>query len=322
VTEPKPDVLIVLFRVRWSEFAAVLARLDRCSEEFGTLRLLLSGGEKERIRLELEVARNCPTARVDICRRFDNLGFASGHNFLLARAFLAGAFSCLVLNPDVLVEEGAIAQLMAEATSAGGGSLVGPSLSAVEEGEKVVDSLGIVWSAQARHHDRCQGMAWSISPGDRSQQAGVTGACLLVDARVFRHLVSFSGHFFDDYFLAYREDAELGVRAAALGISSVLVEMEGFSHRRAVSGSTRGHGLADLLGVRNRYLLRWKLGRLRPGAFGLPTLRDLIVAVATFSVERSSLPGLKDAFRIRRAMIGRRRRFRASESTAREAFQD
>jgi GT2 family glycosyltransferase len=311
MTDHRPDVAIVLFKVRWSEFSAVLSQLAKCSAEFRTLRVLLSGGNAEREQLERELSRNDLTNRSEVCHRFDNLGFASGHNLLLSRSFSAAAPACLVLNPDVLVQEGAIEELTSQATKVGK-VLAGPSLSAVQDGRKVVDSLGIVWSSGGRHLDRGQGQPWAISAGRTSKQAGLTGACLLVDAEVFRRLVSLSGHFFDDYFLAYREDAELGVRAAMLQIPSVLVEMNGFSHQRAVHGSSRGHGLADLLGVRNRFLLRWKLGSLRPGAFALPTLRDMVVVVATFSVERRSLPGLKEAFRIRRAMVGRRRRFEMS----------
>lgn len=305
----KTDVSIVLFQIRWSEFAAVLAQLAQCSGEFRTLRFLLSGSNAERERLAKELATNGLSAQAEVTHRYDNLGFAGGHNLLLERSFSDGAPSCLVLNPDVFVEAGAITELTARAHRHRSG-LVGPSLSATQHGVKVVDSLGISWTAAGRHIDRDQGAPWRIAPGCISEQAGLTGACLLVDRVAFRQVLSRSGHFFDDYFLAYREDAELGVRAAALGTPSFLVEMEGFSHHRAVRGSQRGNRTADFLGVRNRFLLRWKLGSLRPGAFALPTIRDVVVVVASLSVERRSLPALTAAFQIRRAMIGRRRRSR------------
>jgi GT2 family glycosyltransferase len=308
------DVLIVLFRVRWEEFATVLDRLGRRSTEFRTLRVLLSGSVDDRRRLQGLLESSGLHRRAKVSHRFDNFGFAGGHNRLLADAFRDGARWCLVLNPDVLVEKGAISALLRSATGTGEIAFFGPSLSAERERTKVVDSLGIAWTAEGRHVDRGQGEGWAISPGRVTRQAGLTGACLLVSAAAFHRLTSHSGHFFDDYFLAYREDAELGIRAASLGVPSMLVEMDGFSHQRAVAGSQRGHGLADLLGVRNRFLLRWKLGRLRPGVRGLPTLRDLVVATATLSIERASLPGLTEAFRIRRAMIGRQRRFGAGSA--------
>ena len=308
------DILIVLFRVRWEEFAGVLDRLRRCSTEFRTLKVLLSGSVDDRRRLQGLLESNGLGAQAKVSHRFDNLGFAGGHNRLLAEAFGGGARWCLVLNPDVLVEEGAISALLSSATRAGEMALFGPSLSAQRARSKVVDSLGIAWTAEGRHVDRGQGETWAITPGRVTRQAGLTGACLLVSAAVFHRLASRSGQFFDDYFLAYREDAELGIRASSLGVPSMLVEMDGFSHQRAVAGSQRGHGLADLLGVRNRFLLRWKLGRLRPGVRGLPTVRDVVVAAATLSIERGSLPGLTEAFRIRRAMVGRRRRFGAGSA--------
>jgi GT2 family glycosyltransferase len=315
------DILVVLFRVRWEEFATVLERLGRRSTEFRTLRVLLSGSSEDRDELEGLLESNGLAARARVSHRFDNLGFAGGHNRLLAEAFADGAGWCLVLNPDVLVAEGAITALLDSAIGVGEVALFGPSLSAEREHSKVVDSLGIAWTAEGRHADRGQGDAWAISPGRVTRQAGLTGACLLVSAAAFRRLAARSGHFFDDYFLAYREDAELGIRAAVLGVPSMLVEIDGFSHPRAVAGSRRGHGLADLLGVRNRFLLRWKLGGLRPGVRGLPTVRDVVVAIATLSIERGSLPGLTEAFRIRRAMIGRRRRFGAG-SAGGQAFEN
>ena len=188
-------------------------------------------------------------------------------------------------------------------------------MSAQRARSKVVDSLGIAWTAEGRHVDRGEGETWAITPARATRQAGLTGACLLVSAAVFHRLASRSGQFFDDYFLAYREDAELGIRASSLGVPSMLVW-----RRRVlrISGPWPAHSGATVWrtcsGVRNRFLLRWKLGRLRPGVRGLPTVRDVVVAAATLSIERGSLPGLTEAFRIRRAMVGRRRRFGAGSA--------
>ena len=113
------DILIVLFRVRWEEFAGVLDRLRRCSTESRTLKVLLSGSVDDRRRLQGLLESNGLGAQAKVSHRFDNLGFAGGHNRLLAEAFGGGARWCLVLNPDVLVEEGAISALLSSATRAG-----------------------------------------------------------------------------------------------------------------------------------------------------------------------------------------------------------
>jgi GT2 family glycosyltransferase len=298
----KLDVCLVLFHARWDELEDTLQRIAGCQGEFRRLQVLLSGtsGESERLHALLSTTRLADKA--EVIHRYDNLGFASGHNLLLMRAFTGGADACLVLNPDVEIEAGALTRLIECSNGLLDNSLIGPSLSSHTGAERIIDSLGIRWTASGRHLDDRQGCAWSIDSGAIVRCQGVTGACLLVGGGVYRKLVERTGHFFDDFFLAYREDAELGVRASAVGIGSVVIEMDGFSHRRHVQGFDRGNALADLLGVRNRFLLRWKLGRLRPGAPILPSVRDAIVIVAVLVRERTSLPGLREAFRIRRSV--------------------
>jgi GT2 family glycosyltransferase len=302
-------ISIVLFRPRWEELHETFSRLADCRDELATLEILLSGSNEDERRLAELLRATEMTEQAQVVHRHDNLGFASGHNLLLERAFESGADACLVLNPDVEIEVGALTKLKGASEQLLDDSLVGPSLSRLSGHGRVVDSLGIRWTASARHVDDRQGEKWSGHHGATLTCQGVTGACLMVGAGAFQKLVGTTGHFFDDFFLAYREDAELGVRAAAIGVTSVVVEMGGFSHGRHVEGFQRGNALADLLGVRNRFLIRWKLGSLRPGAPVLPTIRDVMVIFAVLARERTSLPGLLEAFRIRRSVRRRRRGF-------------
>jgi GT2 family glycosyltransferase len=303
------DISLVLFRPRWEELESTLRDIAASDDEFRKVRILISGPNSQLAQLEDQVDRVGLRGQADITHRFDNLGFATGHNVLLQAAFDDGAGACLVLNPDVEVGRGAIAALVAAARSVPQVALVGPVLRSTSD-PTIVDSMGIEWSRTGRHRDRRQGSRVRHPTGEITFQAGLTGACLFVSKEAFEVLTEQTGSFFDDYFLAYREDAELGIRAGAVGVSSALVDIGGFAHGRAVKGFERGDRLPDLLGVRNRFLIRWKLGDLRPGAWGVPTVRDLLVVVACLTVERRSLSGLREALRIRRSVLNRGRRFR------------
>jgi GT2 family glycosyltransferase len=309
------DISLVVFRPRWEELEETLGCLAESRDEFRKLRILISGPNSQLAQLDDRVDRVGLREQVKVVHRLDNFGFATGHNVLLGAAFDDGASSCLVLNPDVVVGRGAIAALAAAASAVPGVALVGPVLRSTLD-PTLVDSMGIEWTRTGRHRDRLQGARVPHATGGVTFQAGLTGACLLVSSEAFKILRERTGCFFDDYFLAYREDAELGIRAGAVGVSSALVDIDGFAHGRAVKGFERGDRLPDLLGVRNRFLIRWKLGGLRPGVWGVPTVRDLLVVAACLTVERRSLPGLREALRIRRSVLNRGRRLRLASGGA------
>jgi GT2 family glycosyltransferase len=303
------DITMVLFRPDFEELRASLARLGALADEYRYLRVLISGTEDVAGAVRSLIAE-CGLSEVAIVEhRFDNLGFASGQNRLLEAAFQGGAEYGLVLNPDVSVDQNGIRSLAAAARSAGKRVLIGPTMRRRKDGvaDDVIDTLGIAWTRSGRHYDAGAGERWSERSRFAIMPLGISGACLLVSVEAYSEIMTKCGEFFDDAFLAYREDAELGVRAGNLGINSVVVPSEKFCHTRSVRGYTRGNQLADLLGVRNRFLLRWKLGRSRPGSGGVAALRDLVVIGAALTVERRSLPGLKQAFAIRRYETNSRR---------------
>ena len=307
------SVTIVLFRPNVDDFKVTVASLLANADDIASLHVLVSGTRKEYSAVESLLCELSSATKCFTHHRFDNLGFASGHNLLLAEAFRSGADSVLVLNPDVVLQPESFRKLAAVAGLHQQPVLWGPTLSrATDDGvpTQTFDSAGIGWTSTGRHFDKSQGDPWRIQTGQHEIVMGVTGACLVVNRSSFDQLISDSGHFFDDLFLAYREDAELGIRASTLGIPSAVVHLDGFAHVRSVRGYQRGNRLADLLGVRNRFLLRWSLGNSRPGKPLVAGARDLLVILASSLVERRSLPGLRDAFAIRRYASYRGRNWR------------
>jgi GT2 family glycosyltransferase len=248
----------------------------------------------------------------------ENLGFAFAHNAALAALFDLGCDAVLVLNPDVVLEPAALEELAATARSMRPGpALFGPVLELADpttlRATALTDTRGIRWSADGRHFDVGQGAPVGDPREDVMLVDGVSGAALLVPRETYDLLVSETGEFFDADFIAYREDAELAFRASLLGVRSFVVHAARGRHVRRLRGTTRGlDAQIDMLGVRNRFLIAFKYGRGRPGRMPLPYVRDAVVVLAVLLRERSSIPGLRDAWRLRHTMWAKGARIRAA----------
>lgn len=307
------DISIVLYRPRWIDLSCAIDSLVGSSSEINSVYILLSGTDSDYMTLTNLLQDQGCNFNCIILHRYDNLGFAGGHNLLLKTMFGLGSERVLVYNPDLRVSPGALSDLVMSATSFERGvpepCLFGPTLrcsadsagasTEADTAPSYVDSAGIYWTASARHYDKDQGMPWRRYEKYRLVE-GLTGACLLVSKRAYDRVYSELGAFFDPAFIAFREDAELGITAKRLGVQNVCIYQDGFVHNRGNPGTKRTNTLVDMLGVQNRFLLRWRLGRDRPGNRVATLFRDFTVIAATLSIERSSIPGLRLAFAIRR----------------------
>jgi len=243
-----------------------------------------------------------------------NSGFAGGQNRALAELFAAGCDHVLVLNPDVVLDPSCVRELVTHAAKQPGPVLVGPLLHSASsdlQGEGSIDTAGIRWTIGGRHLDALQGHPVAEAPKRPERVRGISGAAMLVSRAAFRRLVDETGEFFDEDFIAYREDAELGLRADLLGVECWLVPSAVALHVRGLRGTSRKTTpWVNSLGVRNRFLMAAKYGPRRPGIWPLPWVRDVVVVAAVLSVERESLPGLKDAWRLRGRMRSKGRALR------------
>lgn len=297
------DVCLVVYKPRWSELCAAIESLNSVHREFRCLRVLVSGNPQS--LADVSSILKGYEGEVVVHHRFDNLGFAAGQNYLLSECFLQGARWACTFNPDLVVRSGALEELVTMATAAEGGplQLFGPWIKSrrSDGGDGfVVDSLGIAWSASARHYDLGAGISWDSIPDIREPLKGLTGACLLVSAECYSAVTELDGEFFDETFIAYREDADLGLRCALQGIPSISLRSDGFIHKRGISYGQRSSAIVNLLSVQNRFLMLFKFGLSRPGVLPIAIFRDALVVLGCLSVERGSLPGLLSAFRLRR----------------------
>lgn len=244
---------------------------------------------------------------VDVTTSPANDGFAAAHNHALRGLFDAGCTAVVVLNPDLVLDPAALAALVAAEAELPTPALLGPLLELADpstlQPSGLIDTVGIRWAWGGRHLDARQGEPMTGLPDRPLRVAGISGACLYVSSAAHDRVVAASGEFFDADFIAYREDAELAYRASRVGVASYLVPAARGRHARRSRGTGRGADpTIDRLGVRNRFLIAFKYGTGRPGGMAGGLARDVVVIGAVLTRERSSLPGLREAWRLRHRM--------------------
>jgi GT2 family glycosyltransferase len=249
---------------------------------------------------------------LDVVANTENRGFAAAANQAL-RATAGGWV--LALNPDCRLEPEFLARLVAAVgerprVGAATGLLLraaGPRLDA----GAVVDSAGIVVTASGRHLDRAAGEppgAVLLSP---AWVFGATGAAALYRRAALDDVAYPGGEVFDEGFFSYREDADLAWRLQRRGWRCLYWPEARAAHGRGLKPEARRRGspAVNRHSVRNRFLLRMANAdwRWHLACFPLWLLRDLAVVAACLTVERTSLPGLAEAWRLRRRQCARGR---------------
>jgi GT2 family glycosyltransferase len=241
---------------------------------------------------------------LDLVRNAENTGFAAAANLALRRTASPWV---LALNPDCRLEADFCEQLVTASSSrervgAATGLLlrgVGPDLAA----SAVVDSAGIVVTAAGRHLDRGSGRLLRPELAAPRWVFGASGAAALYRRAALADVAYTGGEVFDEAFFAYREDADLAWRLQRRGWQCLFFPPARAAHARALRPEARRRGSEAINrhSVRNRFL--WRLGnadwRWHLACFPWWLLRDSLVVAACLTVERSSLPGLLEAWRLR-----------------------
>ena len=269
----------------------------------------LAVAERFRGRFPLEVIANR-----------ENLGFSVAANAGL-RAGAAPWVLCL--NPDCRLEPSYLERLVAAAERHGAGSATGLLLRARGpelEADGAVDSAGMAVFASGRHLDRCSGRRLPAPPPP-AWVFGASGAAGLFRRAALADVAYPGGEVFDEGFFAYREDADLAWRLQRRGWGCLYWPAARAFHARGLRPEARRRGTPEINrhSVRNRFLLRWANAdwRWRLACFPWWALRDIVVVAACLSLERASLPGLEEAWRLRHAY---RARGRSNQSRARHRW--
>ncbi|HMO01769.1 MAG TPA: glycosyltransferase family 2 protein [Oligoflexia bacterium] len=287
-----------------------------------------------------------------------NIGFAAGVNRGVRKFLDLGFDFFLTLNPDAKLAPSALAEMIR-------GIMLNPNFGfatpkmLLDNGERkadskeLIDSAGIVMTPFLRHFDRGQ---YQVDNGQYNEPAvvfGGTGACLLIKRECVLDLICDNLKFendklkvypqlsdddcraqlFDEAFFAYREDAELAWRANLFGWQTIYLPKAVVYHKRRVTPEKRASldPFINKLGVKNRFLLQLNLfylsTSLSANIFGL-FLRNMIVFLALFFKEQTSLPALYEVTLLlrraleRRAYYWRRKKRNASELSKWFSFKD
>lgn len=304
--------------------------LKRCLEA-----LLEQSGFEAGHDLTIEVTDNASSdgsravvasfAGVAINANSKNLGFCGAHNQGAASFLRTSCDLLLILNPDVRLAPDAVAQMVEGFNHS---SLVGITCPKLLRADKnlspldphTIDSTGMILTNELRHFDRGAGELDSGQYDRPSLVFGASGACMLLkrecveslalptsapDRSLFALFPQLEEGFadrhqlFDEAFFAYREDAEVALRAQRLGWHCMYVPSSLGYHVRRVVPERRGQLPAEInrWGVRNRFLLQ--LNHVRWNEY--PTLRwrglvwrNLTVIAAVILWEWSSWPAFRD----------------------------
>jgi hypothetical protein len=165
----------------------------------------------------------------------DNLGFAGGSNLGIALGLARGVDFVWLINPDVVVAEGALALLLEASTANPRAGFLSPRIYHGGSDPKKIwfDGGKINWKRGGATRHLGSGMTDDQRPVLEPFRVDyVTGAAVLVRAEVFNEV----GLMREDYFMYY-EETDLCVRAARANWHSYVVPQARADHfRRSTEG--------------------------------------------------------------------------------------
>jgi N-acetylglucosaminyl-diphospho-decaprenol L-rhamnosyltransferase len=195
---------------------------------------------------------------VRVAAATENLGYAGGVNAWLERLVLyPGWEAVLVLNPDTVVAETCLSELMAKAAE--GFGMVGGTLVFDDSPDRIFN-YGLHWSRRTGRTIAVGGNSPAVSPPSAELLASIdaiSGACMLVT----RAFIDDVGLMAEDYFL-YMEDLDWGKRRGrhTIGFArgAVIKHIGGTSIGSAADPKARS-SLSVYLSSRNSVLFahRW-----------------------------------------------------------------
>lgn len=270
----------------------------------------------------LAIVEKYQDSTVRVQRNERNVGFAKAQNQALADC---DAQFALVLNPDVVLSDNYIAALVqAMMADDAVGSATGRLL--LGDSPTCIDSTGIVITAARRAHDRGAGepaAGWLPS----AEVFAVSAAAAMYRMAAVRDAL-IDDMFFDEDFVMYKEDVDVGWRLRLLGWTARYVSEADALHDR---GWRPGQRHTRSVAIRrysyaNRYLMMLKNDRWLTLLVDLPAvlLHEVLAAGYVLLREPHLLPSWMRIARSLPTMLGRRaqvrRRQRCASARVRRCF--
>jgi len=312
VVELEPYSIVIVAYNHAETLPACLAAVARLEPAPERLVLVDNASADGSVEIAAGLSRDLP---IEILPEDRNTGFAAAANRGINSTDEPWV---LLLNPDCAPRPDFVCRLLEavagrpEAARTGAAT---PKLLRADgaelESTPVIDAAGMLVTCSGRHLDRGAGEPAGEAFDRAVWVFGGTGAAVLLRREALADIAYPDNEFFADSFFAYREDAELAWRLQLRGWRCLYVPLAVAAHRRGFrpEAGRRGHSKINRHSVRNRFLLRAHCADLGWHLRCLPwwLARDLMVVGACLTVERDSLPALRDVWRLRGDALRRRR---------------
>ena len=284
------------------------------------------------------IRSNYPT--VSILQNFRNLGFAKANN---QGILIAKSEYVLVMNADVVLTENFLEKIVEFADrqpqgAAFGGKILKFSTEAIDSNDQsmretiksnIIDSTGLKIFKSRRVVDRGEGEIDSGQYDKTEEVFGVTGACVLYRKSALDD-VSINHEFFDQDFVAYKEDIDLSWRLRLYGFTcwynyqAVCFHHRGFYQSKLSQVIKERKKISKILRIyslRNHHLMLVKNDDLINLFLASPWFlsRDFIITFGALIFEPFQWSGLVKFFKLlprtwsKRQIIMRHRKITANQ---------
>jgi len=179
-----------------------------------------------------------------------NLGFSRAYNSLIASAIKDSASYFLVINPDTLLDEGAIQKLVAALDNNASLASVAPKILSWDFTNHLktdtIDSLGLILKPGLKFSDLGQGLK-DEGQFDQAKIIGPSGAAGMFRLSALEKVATpgereGAKQYFDEHFFMYKEDCDLAYRLFLAGYQSALIPESLVYHDRTAASTGPGVG--------------------------------------------------------------------------------
>jgi len=179
---------------------------------------------------------------IDIIKSEENKGFAFANNRMMKKAFDVRADYFLTINPDAILEDNAISEMIKVLDFDNNLASVSPKILKwdFENNKKtdIIDTCGIQMSSGLRFFDIGQGQK-DNHLFYKQNIIGPSGACAMYRMRDVER-VKEDDEYFDENMFMYKEDCDLAYKLFLLGFSSKLANNSIIYHDRTVENTSKG----------------------------------------------------------------------------------
>lgn len=171
-----------------------------------------------------------------------NLGFAAAYNLMINRAISRGAKYFLAINPDIILDNNMLSEMIKVMTADNKISAIAPKILRWDfignKKSNIIDSCGIFITKGHRFSDANQGQIDQGEVTEPSEVFGFSAAAVLLRLEALPDTAFNNGkflEFFDELMFMYKEDCDLSYRLRLAGWKIIFAPQAICYHDRSVS---------------------------------------------------------------------------------------